>query len=515
MDMIELLGTMVINQASDLFISVDSPPLIKVEGKIRPTREERLTSEENHKLIYSILQEKDVAEFKANHELNIALKLERIGRFRVNVFQQMGEPAMVVRYIKKKIPSIEDLGLPEVLKELISYERGLILLVGSTGTGKSTTLASMIDHRNTHQSGHILTIEDPIEFIHKNKQSLVNQREVGVDTSSFEIALKNAMREAPDVILIGEIRDRETMKQALTYAETGHLCLATLHANSANLALERIINFFPEEAHRVILQDISLNLRAIVAQRLCIGLEQRRVAAVELMINTPFIAQLIEKGRIEDIKEAMTRSKGRVNQTFDEALYKLVKQGSISRKEALRKADSANNLSVKFRLEDGDKTGGHGGGSEFVINDSAPFDHYHTFSISPLTVRAKRADTKKRINTALISALNARGLELKSQDADIDVQYVLGLKVEESLALEAIEGQQNNFKHFIPETKEQAMLVINVMDNHNKKPIFRITAVRQVNDFNENQAQLNKGIAMLLAKLPVGHEHSAESTSSS
>lgn len=510
--MIELLGTMVMNQASDLFISVDSPPLIKVEGKIRPTHDKRLTSEENHKLIYSILKEKDIAEFNAKQELNIALKLERIGRFRVNVFQQMGEPAMVVRYIKKKIPSIKELGLPEVLKEMICYERGLILLVGSTGTGKSTTLASMIDHRNTHQSGHILTIEDPIEFIHQNKQSLVNQREVGVDTISYEIALKNAMREAPDVILIGEIRDRETMKQALTYAETGHLCLATLHANSANLALERIINFFPEDAHRIILQDISLNLRAIVAQRLCIGIEQRRVAAVELMINTPFVAQLIEQGKIEEIKEAMARSKGRVNQTFDDALYKLVKQGAISREEALRKADSANNLAVKFRLEEGGKKGSRTSTSEFVISDSAPFDHYHTFSIQPLTVRAKRSDTKRRINTAIIYALGQRGLELKTTNADIEVQYVLGLKVEESLALEEIEGQQNNFDHFIPETKEQAMLVINVLDNHSKKPIFRITAVRRVDDFHESQEQLNKGIAMLLTKLPVGHSNTKPST---
>jgi len=506
MDMIELLGTMVVNQASDLFISVDSPPLIKVEGKIRPTREERLTSEENHQLIYSILQEKDIAEFKKTHELNIALKLDRIGRFRVNVFQQSGEPAMVVRYIKKKIPSIDELGLPKILKELICKERGLVLLVGATGTGKSTTLASMIDYRNTNHGGHILTIEDPIEFVHKNKKSLVNQREVGVDTDSFAIALKNAMREAPDVILIGEIRDQETMKHAITYAETGHLCLATMHANNANLALERIVNFFPEESHKIILQDIALNLNAIVAQRLCIGLEQKRVAAVELMVNTPFIAQLIEKGKIDDIKEAMTRSKGRVNQTFDNALYQLVKSGAISRKEALRKADSANNLALRFRLEDGDKSAAPASSGQFVINDAAPFDHYHTFKIKPKSVKSKRPDTIKRLNSAIIYTLNKRGLELKSDNADIEVQYSLGYKVEEGLSLEAIENKHSLKEHFIQDTKEQAMLTISVLDSHTEKPIFRITAVRKGTDLQETQEQLNQGISILLKNLPVGHQ---------
>ncbi|WP_444997589.1 PilT/PilU family type 4a pilus ATPase [Aliikangiella sp. IMCC44359] len=503
MDMFELLGSMVVNQASDLFISVDSPPLIKIEGKIKPIKDQRLTSEENHQLIFSILNEKDIAEFKQSHELNIAMKLERIGRFRVNVFQQCGEPAMVIRYIKKQIPSIEELGLPQILKELICKERGLILLVGATGTGKSTTLASMIDYRNANQTGHILTIEDPIEFIYTNKQSLVNQREVGVDTESFEIALKNAMREAPDVILIGEIRDKETMKQAITYSETGHLCLATMHANNANLALERIVNFFPEEANKIVLQDLALNLNAIVAQRLCIGLKKKRVAAVELMINTPFIRKLIEKGRIDDIKEAMIRSKGRINQTFDDSLYQLVKSDSISRDEALRKADSANNLALRFRLEDGDKSDHSKKPGEFVINNEAPFDHYHTFSISPLTMRTKNPNIQKRINSALITALNAKGLELKSLEPDLEVQYILGSRKEESLSLESVEGQNSNIEHFLPQTKEYAMLILNIIDTNTSKPVFRITAIRKISDFNESQQLLNKGIADLLKSFPV------------
>ena len=353
MDLFELLGSMVVHQASDLFISVDSPPLMKIEGKLKPVKDQILTTQENHDLIYSILDEKSIAEFKATRELNTSLKLDRIGQFRINVFQQCGEPAMVIRYVKKHIPSIEDLGLPLMLKDIIMKERGLVLLVGATGTGKSTTLAAMIDYRNSNKTGHILTIEDPIEFVHKNKMSLVNQREVGVDTDSYEIALKNAMREAPDVILIGEIRDRETMKQALSYAETGHLCLATLHASNSSQALERIVNFFPEEAHQIILQDLSTNLEAIVAQRLCHGIEQKRVAAVEIMNNTPFIKKLISKDRLAEIRDAMVSEKSQVNRTFDEALYELVTKNRITREEALQKADSANNLRVKFRLEDG------------------------------------------------------------------------------------------------------------------------------------------------------------------
>ncbi|TQV75155.1 PilT/PilU family type 4a pilus ATPase [Aliikangiella marina] len=503
MDMVELLGAMVVNQASDLFISVDSPPLIKVEGKIKPVRDHRLTSEDNHSLIYSILKEQEIAEFKATKELNIALKLEGVGRFRVNVFQQSGEPAMVVRYIKKKIPSIDDLGLPKVLKELICKERGLVLLVGATGTGKSTTLASMIDYRNENHGGHILTIEDPIEFVHKNKKSLVNQREVGVDTDSFEIALKNAMREAPDVILIGEIRDQETMRQALTYAETGHLCLATMHANNANLALERIVNFFPEEVHKIILQDIALNLNAIIAQRLCIGLEEKRVAAVEIMVNTPFIAQLIEKGKIEDIKEAMTRSKGKINQTFDDALYLLVKDGKVSRKEALRKADSANNLALRFRLEDGDKSESNVGGGDVAVDHAAPFDHYHTYTINPLKVKSKTPDAQKKLTAAIMAAMNQRGLEFKIRDADIEIQFVLSYQAEEGLKLESMEGRSKPTE-FINDTKEQAHLTINVIDREAEKPIYRISAARKTADLNETQQQLNQGIAGLLRKLPVG-----------
>jgi len=251
-------------------------------------------------------------------------------------------------------------------------ERGLILVVGGTGTGKSTTLASMIDYRNANRAGHILTIEDPIEFIYENRKSLVNQREVGMDTTSFEVALKNALREALDVILIGEVRDQSTMKQAITYAETGHLCLATLHANSTNQAIDRILNFFPEEAHRQLLQDLSLNLKAVISQRLCVGHDNKRVAAVELMIVTPFIAELIDKGRVDEIKNAMEKAQNNTSQTFDQALYELVVGERISQDEVLRQADSPNNLALRFRLS---KTGGASGypvKSEFTLDKKAP-----------------------------------------------------------------------------------------------------------------------------------------------
>lgn len=507
MDLIELLAAMVVQQASDLFISIDSEPLIKVEGEIRPVRDIRLTEETNHQLIYSILEESEIATFEFEKELNKSLNIESLGRFRINVFRQCGEPAMVIRYIKKIIPTIEELGLPEGLKDLILLERGLILLVGSTGTGKSTTLASMIDYRNSNQSGHILTIEDPIEFTHKNKKSLVNQREVGVDTDSFEIALKNAMREAPDVILIGEIRDRQTMKQALTYAETGHLCLATLHASNANQALERIFNFFPEEAKKQILQDLSFNLRAIVAQRLCIGIKNLRVAAVEMMQVTPYVKELIEFGKIEEIRDAMERAEDTVNQTFDQCLYKLIKEEKITLEEGLNKADSKNNLSLKFRLEKDPNNGQEKTSldNQVLICKDAPFEHYHTYSIRALKVRAKSETIKQKINTALMIALNNKGMRLVEGGADLEVQYALGLKIEEDMSLEPIAGQKSNYKFLDQGNKEYIVLMINIIDFGSKKPIFRISASKKKSTYEESQGQLNEGISSLLRSFPVNH----------
>jgi twitching motility protein PilU len=286
--------------------------------------------------------------------MNLAISEEGLGRFRVNIFKQRNEVAMVIRSIKTDIPYFKDLGLPSILPELVMEKHGLILLVGGTGSGKSTSLASLIDHRNTNSAGHIITIEDPVEFVHDHKKSIVNQREVGMDTDNYEDALQNTLRQAPDVILIGEIRSRETMEHALAFAETGHLCLSTLHANNANQALDRIINFFPEERHNQLLLDLSLNLRGIISQRLIPTVDGKRAAAIEVLIGSPRVKDLIKKGDIDSLKEVMSKSAGQGMKTFDQALFELYQQGKISMEEALRNADSANNLRLSITLSEKD-----------------------------------------------------------------------------------------------------------------------------------------------------------------
>lgn len=372
MDIIPFLKLMADRGASDLFFSVGTTPHIKIEGVTSPVGKAPLKSEQIIEIVHSMLNEAQQKEFSAEMELNIALSVDSIGRYRVNVFRQRGEMAIVVRYLKGKIPSIEELNLPPILKTIVSEQRGLVLIVGSTGSGKSTTLASMINYRNENQSGHILTIEDPIEYIHEHKKSVVDQREVGIDTKSYDNALKNAMREAPDAILIGEIRDRNTMKHAIAYSETGHLCLSTLHANNANQTLDRIINFFPEDAKRQLLLDLSLNLRAIVSLRLIPGLNEKRVPAVEILLNTPYISDLIEKGKVEEIKDAMEKGREQGMQTFDQALLDLYKAGKITKENAIRYADSKNNVGLKIRLTEE-------GGSDSDIDLTIEPDEFDKF----------------------------------------------------------------------------------------------------------------------------------------
>ena len=351
LDISQYLKLMVDKEASDLFCTVGAPVNVNIDGDTHPIGHHVLDSLECQQLIYSILNDEQVKTYEDNLELNAAISYAGIGRFRVNVYKQRGEAAMVVRYIKDKVPSVSELGLPPVLESLILEKMGLILIVGATGCGKSTTLAAMIDHRNTHHRGHILTIEDPIEFLHQHKKSLVDQREVGLDTKSYDVALKNALREAPDVIVVGEIRDSETMQHAIHYAETGHVCLSTLHAGTTYQALERILNFFPENARSSVFMDLSLHLKAIVAQRLIKRDSGRRVPAVEVLLNSPYIADLIEEGRISEIHEAIEKGGHAGMKTFDQSLYELVKQGAISPEEALKNADSKNNLRLKLRLE--------------------------------------------------------------------------------------------------------------------------------------------------------------------
>lgn len=349
-DISPVLKFMVDKGASDIFFSTNAAIHIDIEGESLPINAQIMGPGMIKEIAYSLMTADQIKEFESTLECNFAISKTDIGRFRVNVFQQRGEVAMVVRHIKTEIPSFEQLGLPPILKDLIMRKRGLLLLVGATGSGKSTTLASMIDHRNENATGHIITVEDPIEFVYQHKKSIVNQREVGIDTLSFDNALKNAMRQAPDVILIGEIRDMESMKLAMAYAETGHLCLATLHANNANQALERIISFFPPEIKQGLLLSVSLNLVGIISQRLVAAKSQKRVAASEVLINTPYVAELIQKQKLGEIKDIMADNNDIGMNTFDQSLFRLYANGKIDEENALANADSRNDLSLKIRF---------------------------------------------------------------------------------------------------------------------------------------------------------------------
>ena len=350
MDFKSYLRIMVEKDASDLYLSSGAPVSAKIDGTLQPLENGNLTPEQIRNVAWSIMNEEQISEFEHRPEMNLAISEDGIGRFRVNIFRQRGSISMVIRNIKTDIPDWKQLGLPGVLTDVIMEKRGLVLFVGATGSGKSTSLASLIDHRNSNSAGHIITIEDPVEFVHSHKQSIVNQREVGVDTDSYEDALKNTLRQAPDVILIGEIRDQETMEHALAFAETGHLAISTLHANNANQALDRIINFFPEERRNQLLLDLSLNLRAFVSQRLIKTVDGKRAAAVEILLGTPLVQDMIRRGDVHEIKEVMQKSENLGMQTFDRALYRLVENGSISAGEALKNADSPNNLRLSLSL---------------------------------------------------------------------------------------------------------------------------------------------------------------------
>lgn len=352
MDIQNLLKLMVAKGASDMFLTSGAMAHIKVEGVMYPLGQTPLSSQLTKTVATSLMSDAQKLAFERDLEMNFATAIEG-HRFRVNVFKQRGEISMVIRAIKSVIPTIEQMRLPPTLKDIIMAKRGLVLIVGSTGSGKSTTLASMIDHRNITSPGHILTIEDPIEFLHQHKRCVVNQREVGMDTHGFHNALKNAMREAPDVILIGEILDQETMEAAISFAETGHLCLATLHSNNADQTIERILNFFPESAHKNILMNLSLNLKAVVSQRLVQGVDGKRLPACEIMINTPMIRDLLRKGAVHEVKEAMEKTLEEGMETFDQCLFRYAKLGLITQQEALVNADSYDGLALKFRFSEG------------------------------------------------------------------------------------------------------------------------------------------------------------------
>jgi twitching motility protein PilU len=348
----DLLRLMLQKRGSDLFITADFPPAFKIDGRVTPVSNQVLSPVHTAELARAIMNDKQAAEFENKKECNFAINPSGIGRFRCNAFVQQAKVGLVLRTITAEIPTVESLGIPPVLKDIVMSKRGIVLLVGATGSGKSTTLAAMVGHRNENTFGHIVTIEDPIEYVHPHRNCIITQREVGVDTDDWSIALKNALRQAPDVVQIGEIRDRETMENAVVFAETGHLCLATLHANNANQALDRIINFFPEEKRQQLLMDLSLNLKALISQRLLpIKDTKGRIAAVEIMINSPLISDLIFKGEVSEIKEVMKRSRELGMQTFDHALFDLYEAGKITYEDALRNADSVNDLRLRIKLD--------------------------------------------------------------------------------------------------------------------------------------------------------------------
>jgi twitching motility protein PilU len=350
MNIQELFQTMVDNNASDLYLTVARPSMYRIDGIIKPIGERHYRPQELEDLAYSIMNERQRREFAETMEMNMAMMLPNVSRFRVNVYRQRGSVGLVIRLVKAEIESLAELGLPPILGEIAMTKRGLVLVVGATGSGKSTTLAAMVDYRNAIDSGHIITIEDPIEFVHRHKKSIVTQREIGFDTHSYQAALKNTLRQAPDVILVGEIRDTETMEAAIAFAETGYLCLSTLHSNNANQAIERILNFFPPARHVQMYLQLSLNLRAIISERLIPSLDGRRVAALEILMDTPRIKDLIKKGAVDTIKEGMEQGIQEGCQTFDDALFTLYKERKISFDQAMINADSANNLRLKIKL---------------------------------------------------------------------------------------------------------------------------------------------------------------------
>lgn len=505
MKLAEFLEEMVNKQASDLFISVDAPPMINVEGEMRALNNNVVDEESARALVYSIMNDEQVKTFENDLELNMALQVPNAGRFRVNLFYQRGAPAAVCRYIKDQLPSVAELNLPEKLNEIIMGERGLVLVVGGTGTGKSTTLAAMIHHRAQSREGHILSIEDPIEFVHTHGKALVNQREVGIDTHSYANALKNALREAPDVIMIGEIRDQDTMKHALAYAETGHLCIATLHANNANQALERILNFFPESAHKQILMDLSLHLNVILSQRLCIGVDRKRIAVVEMMFNTGHVSDLIGKGKLDEIKEAMARSKAMLHKTFDQGLYELFEQGKISEDEALRNADSRNNLSLQIRSNRQVSGNQYSMEKEFSFNRNAPFEQYVSFCLKPLQVSKKRrSDADEVLKNAIVDGFEHKGLTYSPGEASIEVQFSYGIEDIKGFSLEPIDNESDQLSELSPDSDQQITLLINIIDMRTNNDVWRLQARHRATpeEPHKSQTEINAILLDLLLEYP-------------
>ena len=496
-----LLSLLVERGGSDLFLSVGAPPMLKVEGVVSPVDGPPLSRGQVEEMIAGIASGEQRDRFAASRELNMPLFLEAVGRFRVNLFVQQGEPALVARHIKSEVPGIEELGLPALLHDLIMEDRGLVLLVGGTGTGKSTTLAAMIDYRARLKTGHILTIEDPIEYVFGHHKSLVNQREIGMDTESYAVALKNAMREAPDVIMIGEVRDRETMKQAISYAETGHLCLTTLHASNAVHALDRIRNFFPDSSQQQLRSDLSSHLRAVVSQRLAIGEDGRRVPAVEVMLNTPLIRELIYQDRNGEIHDAMVQARTLGCQTFEDHLYELVQAGRISREEALHHADSRTNLSLRLRLE---------GGLSEIRNEVARdvsyarhtrFADYDTFRTRPEQRDDDKQNLHRLIEKGIGLAMKMKGLREDRVNPDIEIRYRI-CHSRGDVAEQPMESAVKAHTSSLTDGDIAGGLAVTVMDAGTSKPVWRLVASRELFADLESGEHLSAAFLDIFSEFP-------------
>lgn len=504
-DLANMLESMAVLKASDLYINVGAPPMFKVHGELRNVADTPLTAADVEKLIHDTLDDEQRKRFEQNLELDISLQMVNGGRFRLNIYRQKGSLALVARHIKNIIPTIEELNLPDVLKDLIMVEQGLLLVVGATGSGKSSTMASMIDYRNENRQGHILTVEDPIEYVHFHKKSLISQREIGVDTNSYADALKFALRESPDVIVIGEIRDQETARQALRFAETGHLCLATLHASNANLAIDRIVNFFPPEAHKQIYQDLASHLVAIIAQRLAKGVKHPRVPAVEFLLNNMHIAGLIERGDIHAIKEAMGRDHQDTCQTFDDSLYRLLQAEEVTKEEAKRLADSQVDLMLRVRMDAQEGENGYFSNVSHWRDPDVDFSRYQRIVIDPRKVDVdRRPDMKEKLAKVISNELQHHGYKVVVSKPDLVLKFSFGLRARPATekrdsASQASEQFSSDFSKL---PSYEAGLAIIVSDVSTGKPVWKMHATRPLGQRMSASEEFEEQIGGLLNHLP-------------
>ena len=493
-----MLESMVVLKASDLYLNAGAPPTFKVNGELRVITEKPLEPDYIYKLVTAVLDDEQRQRFDTQLELDISLQLKKGGRFRLNIYRQKGSLALVARHIKEIIPGIDELHLPSTLKDLVMAKQGLVLVVGGTGVGKSTTMAAMINYRNENKDGHILTVEDPIEFIHQHKKSLVSQREIGVDTHCYSDALKYALREAPDMIVIGEIRDADTAKQALRFAETGHLCLATLHATTASSAIDRLVNFFPPDAHHQVHQDLAFHLHAVVAQRMANGIDGKRLPAVEMLVNNAYIAALIEKGDTTAIRQAMAKDSSDNCQTFDDAIYQLVVDGLISKEEASRLTDSQVDFSLRFRLSSTHAAVRVFHNKHDWLAPQANFSQYHRIAVSAKRVSKNfQPDLETLLLQGIQTELRMKGYEITSSNPDLQLKFSFDLHTASQSEITSLDG----FGETLPSAAESG-LAIQVSDPATGSIVWKMTATGPGEKLRFSEQDIQEELSTLLANFP-------------